>query len=61
MKIVRVKVWCATKYASSAVKDVIEVEVDEEATEEEIDKAAEEAYYDWLGNNTDNGFAIITE
>jgi len=45
-----------TGYVGSIVTDEVEVEVDDEATDEEIETAAEEAWADWKSNIVEGGY-----
>jgi hypothetical protein len=48
----QVRTW----YINSTVKDVVELEFDDNATEEEIEKEVEEVWIEWRNNNCEDGF-----
>lgn len=57
--IIKLKVSLNIGYANSTRTDELELEVDDDTTDEEIEKQAEELANDWSGNFIDLGFQII--
>lgn len=45
-----------TRYINSTVKDVVTLEVDDDATEEEIEKEAEAAWIEWRAEQCEGGW-----
>lgn len=45
-----------TRYVGSDVKDEIELEFDDDATEQEIESQVEEVYKDWVWEQVDGGW-----
>lgn len=45
-----------TKYVGSTVKKEVELEFDDEATDDEIEEEAASVYQDWLNNQLDGGW-----
>lgn len=59
MKTIKVKFYVSTNYVGSAVEEIVEIEVDEDASENEIESDIQAAYEDWLSNNTEREWTII--
>jgi hypothetical protein len=57
--IIKIKVNLNIGFTSATRKDVIDVEIDDNATEEEIEEAKEEAAKDWAYNFIDIGWADL--
>ena len=49
----------ATTYVRSEWKEVVELEFDDDATEEEIEKETEEAYQLWLSEHNYGGWSAV--
>jgi hypothetical protein len=49
----------ATTYIRSEWKEVVELEFDDDATEEEIEKEVEEAYQLWLYEHNYGGWSAV--
>lgn len=45
-----------TRYVGSTARDTVELEFDDDATDEEIEAAAEEAWKEWMWNEVDGGW-----
>lgn len=50
MRIVKINVCNATGLVNSRVDEDFEVEVEDDTTDKEIDKIAQEYYENWMGN-----------
>jgi hypothetical protein len=48
--------WAGTRYINSTVKERIEIEFDDNATEIDIDNTVDSIFNDWLPNNIDSGY-----
>lgn len=48
--------WYCTRYVNSTVKDIIELDHDDDATEEEIEKEVNEALEYWTFQQIENGW-----
>lgn len=59
MKKITIECTVSTNYVGSEVKDEVEIYVDDDATDEEIESEAEEAWMDFRTNNTDGGWKIL--
>lgn len=57
--IIKLKVSLSIGYANATRTDELELEVDDDATDEEIETQAEELTNDWSGNFIDLGFEVI--
>lgn len=58
-KTLKVIVHVSTNRVGSEVSDEIEVEVDDNATPDEIEDAVEFEAKEWMWNNVEFGFAVI--
>ena len=58
MKIIKVKFWIGTRYVGSDVEEEVEIEVDEDASEMEIENSIEDYYIDWSQENSSQGWEI---
>jgi hypothetical protein len=61
MKVIEFEFNVGTCYVGSTVKDIITLEFDDDATEEEIDKAAGEAWVEWRAERCDGGWVVKSE
>lgn len=59
MRIVKIKTHLSIGYANANREDELELQVDDDATPEEIEKDAEQLVNDWSTNYIDLGFQII--
>jgi hypothetical protein len=57
--IVKFEFRVGTRYVGSTVKDTLEFDIDDDATEEEIEEIANEAWRDWMNNEIDGGWKRI--
>lgn len=57
--IVKVEMSIWTRYVGSTIKDIVEVEVDDDATEKEIEKEIQEYYDEWVWSQIDGGYKRI--
>lgn len=58
MRILKIKVVCETGFAGCKHTDELFLEVEDDATPEEIDQAASELTNEWAMNRLDIGFTI---
>ncbi|WP_298065104.1 hypothetical protein [uncultured Acinetobacter sp.] len=61
MKIIKFELTVGTRYVGSTVKDEIELEFDDDATQEEIDKEIEEAWIQFRAEECDGGWKVLSE
>lgn len=59
MKTIKVEFHVGTHYVGSTWSEIVEIEVDEEATEKEIEDELNQYLEGWVWNNIDSGFKII--
>lgn len=59
MKKLQVKVHLSIGYANAGHDDILELEVDDDATQEDIDKQVDEMVNDWANNYIDLGWSIL--
>jgi protein-tyrosine-phosphatase len=59
MKTVKCKFTIATQYVKSEYSEEQEVQVESDATQDEIDDAVNEAYSEWLNNHNYGGVQIL--
>ena len=59
MKVIKIKVQVSTRYVGSRVEDELEVYVDDNATEQEIETAKEDAARDWMFDQIDWGWQDV--
>jgi len=59
MKIIKAEMNVSTGYVGSMVKEIVEVEVEDDASKEEIEAEVEEYFKEWLWGNIDSGWSII--
>lgn len=59
MKTIRIDAYLSIGYANANRNDLLEIEVDDNATLEQIEKEAEQAVNDWSSNFIDLGFEIL--
>lgn len=52
------KFYVETRYVGSRVTEDIELDFDDDATEEEIESEVEEVYKDWMSNECEGGWEI---
>jgi len=57
MKKIKIKLWNSTGYSGCTAKEEIEHEVEDNATQEEIDKECQGIFEDWMAN-FDHGWFI---
>ena len=58
-RIIKVNFHVSTGIVGSDRSEVVEIEVDEDFTEDEINEAIEEEYNDWMYNKLDTCWTII--
>lgn len=56
---VKYKFSVGTHYVRSTVNEEVEVDVEDDATEEEIEDAAEQAWIDWMNQKINGGWKRI--
>ena len=61
MKTIKVEFHVGTNYVGSTCSDIVEIEVEEDATEQEIEEELCEYLEDWIPNNINSGFKIIEQ
>lgn len=61
MRTLRVKVYVATNREGSRVSATINVEVEDDASQEEIERIVAGEAADWIDNNIDSGWFIVEE
>lgn len=61
MKTIKVEFHVGTHYVGSTWSEIVEIEVDEEATEKEIEDELNKSLEDWVWDNIDSGFKIIEQ
>lgn len=59
MKTVKFKFSVGTRYVGSTVYDELELQFDDDATDEEIEKESEECFQDWMWSNIDTNIERI--
>jgi hypothetical protein len=57
MKKITFEFTVSTRYVGSEVKDEIELEFEDDATEEEIEKEVTEVWVDWRNEQCDGGWS----
>jgi hypothetical protein len=55
---IKIKANVSTRYVGSIVEDEFEIDVDDDSTEEEIEKIAEDVTRDWMFEQIDWGYTI---
>ena len=50
--------YVETRYVGSRVTDEIELQFDDDATEEEIEKEVEECWIEWRNENCEGGWKV---
>jgi hypothetical protein len=58
-KIIEVQFTVGTKYVGSEVEETVEIEIEENMTEEEINKIIDEEFQIWVWENIDSWWKII--
>lgn len=61
MKTIKVEFHVGTHYVGSTWSETVEIEVGEEATEQDIENELDKHLEDWVWNNIDSGFKIIEQ
>jgi len=56
---VKYEFWYSTRYVNSTVKDIIQLEHDDDATTEEIEAEVNEAHNYWVLSQIDSGWNKI--
>lgn len=59
MKVIKITVQVSTRYVGSRVEDKLEVYVADDATEQEIEKAKEDAAREWVFDQIDWGWQDV--
>lgn len=59
MRNIKVEFSVSTKYVGSRVKEIVDLEIDEDLNEHQIEEIIEEAYESWLENNCDRYYNIV--
>ena len=59
MKLIKITVQVSTRYVGSRVEDELEVYVDDNATEQEIETAKEDAAREWMFDQIDWGWQDV--
>jgi divalent metal cation (Fe/Co/Zn/Cd) transporter len=60
-RIIKGTLSVSTRYVGSTVKDNFEIEVDDNATEDEINKEIEQLWIDFSNNEIDGGWNIESD
>ena len=60
-RIIKGTLSVGTKYVGSTVKDNFEIEVDDNATEDEINEEIEQLWIDFSNNEIDDGWDIESD
>ena len=61
MRVIKFEMFVSTKFVGSEASDIGEVEIPDNATEEEIEAAIEDYTRDWMFDNIEWGFNIAEE
>jgi hypothetical protein len=61
MKIVKCKFSIATQYVKSSYSEHVKIEVEDDATEQEIEQEVEETYRNWLEEHNYGAWSIIEQ
>jgi hypothetical protein len=61
MRKIEFEMSVSTRYVGSEVTDTFSIEVDDNATEEEIEKEMEDVTRDWMHEQIDWGWKIISD
>ena len=61
MKTIKVEFHVGTNYVGSTWSEIVEIEVGEEATEQDIEDELSDHLEDWITNNINSGFKIIEQ
>jgi hypothetical protein len=59
MKKIKLEFSVSTNIYGSRVSEIVEIEVEEDSSEDEIEKSIEEEFDFWLGENIDTNWEII--
>lgn len=59
MKTVKVKFKIGTGYVGSDKEQIVDIQIEEEWTEEEVDDYIKEIYEEWVWQNVDSSYNII--
>jgi|LULY01.1.fsa_nt_gb hypothetical protein len=61
MKTIKVEFHVGTDRLGSTWSEIVEIEVGEDATEQEIEDEINDYFKDWIWENIDSGFKIIEQ
>jgi hypothetical protein len=61
MKVIKIAVQVSTRYVGSRVEEVIDVYVEDDATEKEIEQAKDDTAMEWMFEQIDWGWSDIKE
>lgn len=61
MRHIRLKVYVETSRVGSTIEDILEIEVEDNATLEDIDDEKEAATKEWMFNNIEFGYSEIED
>ena len=56
MQKIKFEFHVSTHFVNSTAKDIVELEFEDDATEEEIEDEVAEAYKDWMNNEVEGGW-----
>ena len=59
MKKIKVEFWVSTGFSRSEVKEIVEIEVNENLTQNEIEEEIKECYKIWLHENIETSWQIL--